>query len=243
MDAEDLSDTLLAMGGRSHITPEADLAGNGNAIDASEALAAKELHNNSALMGLIENWKTRLDSYTEKSESATTGLGKEKRHLTGEERLTFLNRAVELKLVLADIGNLLADAASYEPTTQRKAVGSKTRRNNSRTSGCAEARCQRIIGTNPVHSGTKRSKRQAGGVVHSKREAGGPVFQGPSCQEGIAVRSAPSADIKTGTTRRQSVDTEPTYTEILEITPEQYEILNLPDANASKGTNNDYPAK
>ena len=125
MDAEDLSDNLLAMGGRSHITPEADLAANGNAIDASEALAAKELHNNSALMGLIENWKTRLASYTEKSESATTGLGKEKRSLTGEERLTFLNRAVELKLVLADIGNLIADAASYEPTTQEKLLGAK----------------------------------------------------------------------------------------------------------------------
>jgi hypothetical protein len=37
------------------------------------------------------------------------------------------------------------------------------------------------------------------------------------------VKSAPSADIKTGTTRRQSVDVDPSYLEILEIAPEQYE--------------------
>ena len=38
-----------------------------------------------------------------------------------------------------------------------------------------------------------------------------------------SIKEAISADSKTGTTRRQPTDTEPSYLEILEIAPEQYE--------------------
>jgi hypothetical protein len=126
--SEDVLESISSMGGYQNITPAEDRQANGDVtLDASEAVAARDLQSNLALQSLIVKWQSRLASYTDKYESGSQGSGKEKRVLTGDERLTLMNRATELKLVLEDLGNLIAEANDFQFSTQDKLLGARAK--------------------------------------------------------------------------------------------------------------------
>lgn len=107
---DDVLAEIEARSGNQNVTPGEDLQGNGG-ISASDVIATQELQNNPALQTLIDMWKGRRYTYRTKSELST---------IAAAERLSYLDKAKELEIVLGDIAAAFEEAANYKPTSEEK---------------------------------------------------------------------------------------------------------------------------